>query len=78
MEKQTMVNRKGTVEKLRVLIEHWISHNEEHARQYREWADRIESEGLLEAATAIRQAADLVIASNTRFLSAQENIRGVN
>ena len=52
-----MINKKGTAEKLRVLIEHWISHNEEHAREYQKWADRIESEGIKEAATAIRHAA---------------------
>ena len=73
-----MANRKGTAERLRVLIEHWISHNEEHVREYRKWADRIESEGMQEAATAIRQAADLVIASNTHFLSAYESVKGAN
>jgi hypothetical protein len=27
------------VEKLRVLIPHWIEHNEEHAVEYRRWAE---------------------------------------
>jgi hypothetical protein len=26
-------------EKLRVLIPHWIEHNEEHAKEFRRWAD---------------------------------------
>ena len=27
------------VEKLRVLIPHWMEHNEEHAEEYRRWAE---------------------------------------
>jgi hypothetical protein len=26
------------VEKLRILIPHWIEHNEEHANEFRQWA----------------------------------------
>jgi len=28
------------LEKLRVLLPHWIEHNEEHAAEFREWATR--------------------------------------
>ena len=27
-------------EKLRILLEHWIEHNEEHADEFRRWADK--------------------------------------
>jgi hypothetical protein len=27
------------VEKLRVLIPHWMEHNDEHAEEYRRWAE---------------------------------------
>ena len=69
-----MVSEKGTFEKLGVLIHHWIYHNEEHAREYRKWADRLEAEGLVEIAGKIREAADLVEASNDPFLSAKEKL----
>ena len=72
-----MENRKGTVEKLRVLLEHWISHNEEHAREYRKWADRVEAEGLGEIAGKIREAADLVVSSNDAFSSVQKKLRSM-
>jgi hypothetical protein len=30
------------LEKLRVLIPHWIEHNEEHAEEFRRWAGQVE------------------------------------
>jgi hypothetical protein len=68
------VGNKDVTEKLKVLIHHWISHNEEHAEEYRKWANRLEIEGLAEIANVIRQAADLVLASNRHFLSAREKL----
>jgi hypothetical protein len=41
-------------EKLRVLIPHWIEHNEEHANEFRQWAE-----------TAGIAAPDLVVAAET-------------
>ena len=42
------------VEKLRVLIPHWIEHNEEHASEFRDWAENTSQAApeLLEAALA--------------------------
>lgn len=77
MRKETTVSKKVTAEKLIVLIRHWISHNEEHAQEYRKWADRLEEEGLAEIAEPIRQAADLVVTSNSQFLSAQYKLEEV-
>ena len=28
------------IEKLRVLLSHWIEHNQEHADEFRRWADK--------------------------------------
>jgi len=28
-------------EKLKVLVEHWIEHNEEHIKKYKEWAEKL-------------------------------------
>lgn len=45
-------------EKLRVLIPHWIEHNQEHAEEFRGWAGQAGpvSPELLAAAEAIVQA----------------------
>lgn len=46
------------VEKLRVLIPHWIEHNTEHADEFRSWAEKVDEydEELFEAAEAIEEA----------------------
>ncbi len=36
---------KTDVEKLRILIEHWIEHNEEHADEFGKWAERARASG---------------------------------
>ncbi|HEY47041.1 MAG TPA: hypothetical protein G4O14_09690 [Anaerolineae bacterium] len=30
------------VEKLKILLPHWIKHNQEHAQEFRTWAERAE------------------------------------
>ena len=39
------------IEKLRMLIPHWIEHNEEHAEEYRRWSEE-----------ATEASADLLVA----------------
>jgi phage shock protein A len=36
---------KTDMEKLQILIEHWIEHNEEHADEFMKWAERAKSAG---------------------------------
>ena len=36
---------KTDMEKLQILIEHWIEHNEEHAGEFGKWAERAKSAG---------------------------------
>jgi hypothetical protein len=45
------------VEKLRVLIPHWIEHNDEHAAEYRRWAEQAGQAGndILAAVQALAQ-----------------------
>jgi hypothetical protein len=68
------VNDKEITEKIRVLISHWIAHNEEHAEEYRKWAARLMAEGLSEIGGPIQEAADLLVASNHPLLSARERL----
>lgn len=44
-------------EKLRVLIPHWIEHNEEHAEEYQRWAEKVAeaSADLLAAVEALKK-----------------------
>ena len=44
-------------EKLRALLPHWIEHNDEHAAEFRTWADRARAAGQDEVADEIDTAA---------------------
>jgi len=46
------------LEKLRILIPHWIEHNEEHANEFRRWAQKSGdiSGSIMAAADSITQA----------------------
>jgi hypothetical protein len=45
------------IEKLRMLIPHWIEHNNEHAEEYRRWAEQATeaSADLLAAVEALKK-----------------------
>ena len=58
-------------EKLRVLIPHWIEHNEEHADEFRRWAEHAG-----EAAADILAAADGIARVNMYLAKALEKLGG--
>lgn len=45
-------------DKLAKVIEHWIHHNHEHARSYRDWAERARQLEHEEIAVLLEQVAD--------------------
>jgi hypothetical protein len=59
------------VEKLRVLIPHWLEHNEEHAEEFRRWAT-----GAGNAAGDILSAADSMSQVNQFLQIALEKLGG--
>ena len=44
-------------EKLRVLLPHWMEHNDEHAAEFRAWAEKARAAGREEVAEEIETAA---------------------
>ena len=36
---------KDQIDRLRVLLEYWIKHNEEHGEEFREWAEKAGDSG---------------------------------
>lgn len=58
-------------EKLRVLIPHWIEHNDEHAAQFRRWSSKAG-----EAAQDIQAAAEAVILANEALRTALAKLGG--
>jgi len=48
------------MEKLRVLLPHWMEHNDEHAADFVGWADKASLAGHEDAAQMIVRAADAI------------------
>ena len=59
------------VKKLQVLIPHWIEHNNEHAAEFRRWADQAG-----DAAPDILAAAAAIVQANESLAAALEKLGG--
>lgn len=42
--------------KLKIILAHWVGHNEEHSREFKEWAEKARQMGEEEVADEILQA----------------------
>lgn len=60
------------IEKLNILLSHWIEHNESHIRSYADWAARLEGTDLAEVGLKIGEAAGAVSQANEKFKQARE------
>lgn len=54
--------------KLKTLLNYWIKHNEEHEREFREWAGKAGASGAVEAGAHLLRAAQEMYQA-TEFLS---------
>lgn len=50
------MTNKTELEKLSMLLPHWIEHNHNHSSEYRKWADFARKDGLEETACFIEKA----------------------
>ncbi len=64
------------VDKLRVLLPHWIEHNEEHAAEFVRWAETAQDAGRSEAAELIGLAAQNMAQVNRDLQSALTRLGG--
>jgi hypothetical protein len=64
------------IEKLRVLLPHWIEHNGEHATEFVRWAERAASAGHREVAEPIRSAAREMEQANAALRTALARLGG--
>lgn len=63
------------MDKLAHLLSHWREHNNDHASNYRNWADKANGSGKLEAAVFLRQAADMTDHISEIFAKAEEALK---
>lgn len=61
-------------EKIPLLIQHWIEHNESHGEEYRRWADIAREEGLERVEALILEAADRIRSANEKLKEALKDL----
>jgi len=57
-------------EKIEKILGHWIKHNEDHASNYRNWAEKAKANGIDKAGKLLEEAADMSLAINEKFEAA--------
>ena len=62
-------------EKVQRLLQHWKSHNDDHAANYRKWADDCQAAGLEAIAARMREAARLTEDITAQFDAALKAVQ---
>ena len=62
-------------EKIEKILSHWIKHNEDHALNYRNWAEKAKAKNMGEAAAILEEAAEMSLAMNVKFEAALELVK---
>ena len=63
-------------EKLIKLLEHWIRHNQEHAKTYGDWAEKAAAGSKGEVSILLNEAVSLSMDLNRKFEKALAKMRG--
>ena len=64
------------IEKLQVLLTHWLQHNESHGSEYLKWADVARQGGHAATAEFIEQTVDLLKKADESLKKALESVGG--
>ncbi len=62
-------------EKLEKLLAHWVSHNDDHARNYQDWGAQAREKGLNDVARLLEEAAELTQTISERFIAAENVLK---
>jgi hypothetical protein len=62
-------------EKLEKILSHWAKHNEDHALNYRNWAENAKANDMGKAAALLEEVADMSLAMNDKFKEALASIK---
>jgi hypothetical protein len=65
---------KTDMEKLEILLKHWVEHNEEHAGEFEEWAEKAEASGHSDASDNILSAVKSMRQANEHLLKAMRKL----
>lgn len=78
LERNNMAEKKDLteLEKLRVLIPHWIEHSHSHQHEFGKWLEVVKKEGSAEAAEAIEKAIEKMAKADKYLRKALESLGG--
>ena len=62
------------LEKLKILIPHWVEHNKEHGHEFLRWAEHAEKLGSQEVSLKLKEAFEEMPSVNDRLLASLEII----
>lgn len=66
------------VEKLRVMLQHWIEHNKGHVEEFEKWQKTMTEEGKSSVADHITEAVKLMATVNAQLGKALHEVGGPN
>jgi len=61
-------------DKTRKILDHWRRHNADHAKTYRDWAEKARDHGMDEVAGLIREIEEMTLAINAKVDAALEKL----
>ena len=66
---------KDDAAKLKILLSHWVEHNEEHAEEFTEWALKAKASGKAQVHDHMRKAVQQMKGANKSLLAALEGLK---
>ncbi|WP_286680465.1 hypothetical protein [Tepidanaerobacter sp. EBM-49] len=67
-------DKEKDIETLKILLAHWIEHNNSHEEGFREWADKAKNFRKTEVSELISKAADSLKAASDYLLEAKKHM----
>lgn len=64
------------VEKLRIMLQHWIEHNKGHVEEFEKWRETMTTDGQVSLAAQIAEAINTMGVVNNQLEKALEEIGG--
>ena len=66
---------KSDMEKLEILLQHWVEHNQEHSSEFRGWAEKAKALGHAAVHDEISRAVEHMDRASESLLRALERLR---
>ncbi|MEG1330740.1 MAG: zinc transporter, partial [Eubacterium sp.] len=59
---------------LNLLLDHWVSHNQDHAKEYKNWVEKMKIAGKDEVAKSIEEAIALMAQADIHLMEAKKQL----